>query len=175
MGKDKDLKKLLKSSVDDKLKNTIMMLIYLRKTMGPNGVREYYGKAIPEYLLVYEGLGGGKRMMIKAWKKTNPSGYMKKITEGLIEDLSFLVPPENYEIQVDTKKELRTKVNCDFIRALEKSGKKFKVDFDVRDCYCNEACTPMLTKVFEDLYLQLEVELMKEGCIRKVMISENSP
>ena len=174
MTKEKDLKRLFNLSLEDKLKNTIMMLIYLRKNGGAAAVRDYYGNAIPEYLLDYEGLGAGKRMMVKTWLKTSPHGYLKKITEGIKEDQAFMVPLEKYQMLNESKREIRTKIDCDFIRALEKSGKKFKCDFNVRDCYCKEACTPMMQKIFENFFLQSEVQYTETGCIRIVLVPDGS-
>jgi hypothetical protein len=170
MTHEKDLKRLFKNSFEDKLKNTIMMLMYLKDKAGETGVREYCGKAIPKYLFDYEGLGGAKLLLAKAWLKTNPHGYLKKITDDIIKSQEFIIPLEKYTIIQESKKELITKIDCDFIRALEKSSKKFKCAFNMRDCYCNEACIPMMTKVFENFFLKLEVELIKEGCVRKVLV-----
>jgi len=174
MTKEKDLKRLLNISVEDKLKNTIMMLIYLRKKDGAAAIRDYYGNAIPEYLLEYEGLGAGKRMMAKTWLKTSPHSYLKKIMEGIKEDQEFIVPLEKYEILKDSKKEISTKIDCDFIRALEKSRIKFKCDFDMRECYCKEACTPMMKRILENFFLQAEVTLTETGCIRTVSVPDSS-
>jgi hypothetical protein len=174
MMKEKDFKRLFTISLEDKLKNTLMMLIYLKRKDGAAAIRDYYGNAIPEYLLDYEGLGAGKRMMIKTWLKTNPHGYMKKIFDGIKEDQEFMVPLEKYKILKDTKKEISVEINCNFIRALEKSGKKFKCDFDLRECYCKDACTPMMKKVFENFFLQAEVTFTETGCIRTVLIPDET-
>ncbi len=170
MTHEKDLKRLFKNSFEDKLKNTIMMLLYLREKDGENGVRQYYGQAIPKYLFEYEGFGGAKLLMAKAYLRTNPHGYLKKITDDIIKSQEFIIPLEKYTIIQETKKEIITKIDCDFIRALDKGSKKFKCTFNMRDCYCKEACIPMMTRVFENFFLTLEVELLKEGCIRKVLV-----
>ncbi|MBD3230399.1 MAG: hypothetical protein GF329_19625 [Candidatus Lokiarchaeota archaeon] len=169
MNKEKWFKKLWKSAMIDDYKNIIMLLRYLYETGGTEKVREYYKDYVPNYLIDYQGLGKGKLMMIKAWKKSSSSGYMHKICDNIIKE-RLCWYHDDYEILEDDKNKLVYKINCDFIKSMKKHSKKFNCDFDIREVFCENACIPLLKQLFKTFLLNLEIETTNAGCIQKTMI-----
>ena len=77
MSKDKDLKRLYKVSLEDKLKNTIMILKYLREKGGDEEVKEYYGQAIPEYFYIMRCM-----VLPEDVVKDQPQGIYRIVSRG---------------------------------------------------------------------------------------------
>ncbi len=57
---------------------------------------------------------------------------------------------------------------------LEKTAKKFGCAFDIREYYCQNACIPLLSKILSDIYLRLNIDLTKDGCIQIIEIDKSS-
>lgn len=169
MNKEKLFKNLWKSAMVDDYKNIIMFLRYLYDEGGVEKIRNYYENHIPNYLIDYEGLGKSKLLMMRAWKKSNPNGYMHKICDSIIDE-RFCWYQDDYEIIEETKNNLSIKINCKFIKSMKKHAKKFKCDFDIREVFCQNGCIPMLKKLFNNFLLNLEIEPTEHGCIQNASI-----
>jgi len=173
MVKEKEFKKYYQNALLDDYKNVIMCVKYLYEKGGVNEVRNYYESSIPKFLLDYEDIGSAKLLFIKAWKKSNPSGYLHKITDNIIKE-RLCWYNDDFDLITDTKDELTYKINCSFIKGLEKHGKKFKCGFNIAEIFCHHACIPMLEKIFENFLLYLKVEVLKDGCLQKALINKES-
>ncbi len=132
--KDKNFKKIAKLAFEDKIKNIIFMMKFLDSKGGLEEVEEYFAQAIPSYVMEFEGIGDAKKWLLRQLAKSDPHGYMTKITD--------------------------------------KVKKEFQCDFDVRNYYCTNACIPILSKVYADIYLNIDVELNENGCTQTISVDE---
>ncbi|MHA1301431.1 MAG: hypothetical protein ACTSO9_18570 [Candidatus Helarchaeota archaeon] len=172
IGKEKNYRKLAKKAYDDKVSNIIFVMKFLDSKGGLELVREYFAEAIPDYVLQYAGTGSAGKMILKQLLKRNPVANIKKIIEKVIDDSEFLIPKDNYEPLEIKEEEVISKIKCKYIRDLIKKGKKFKCDFDLREYYCNNACIPLLSKIYKDIFLNFDVEITKSGCIQRISIDK---
>ncbi|MHA1381039.1 MAG: hypothetical protein ACTSRG_21945 [Candidatus Helarchaeota archaeon] len=139
---------------------------FLDSKGGLDLVKEYFAEAIPNYLLKYEGTGGAKKFIAKQWFKRNPSGYLHMIIDKLREDCEFL--SQKHEIIEDRGEQLVSKIDCKYLRKLIRKGKTYGCEFDLRDYYCKNTCIPLLSKLLNDAYIKINVELIKNGCIQTI-------
>lgn len=174
MPKDKNYKKMVKAAFEDKVNNTIMMMKFLHSKGGLELVREYFGEAIPSYLLEFAGLGDAQKWVLRQLAKTSPHAFMKQVGEKSRKEGQYMTPLENYEVLEDTKEQIRARIKCRLIKNLVKQGNKFQCDFDVRDYYCNNACIPLLSKAYSDICLNIKVDLNEDGCVQTVQVDKQA-
>ena len=173
MGKEKNYKKLGKKAIEDKVSNIIFIMKFLDSTGGLELVRKYFADAIPSYLIEYAGTGKAGKLIFKQLLKRNPSGNIKRVVEQVKSDNEFLIPLDDYEPLEIIDNQVISKINCSYIKKLIKQGKKFHCDFNLRDYYCKNACIPLLSRLYSDIFLKLNAELTKNGCIQRIEIDES--
>ncbi|MHA1143888.1 MAG: hypothetical protein ACTSRW_04055 [Candidatus Helarchaeota archaeon] len=172
MTKDKNFKKIAKLAFEDKIKNIIFMMKFLDSKGGLEEVEEYFAQAIPSYVMEFEGIGDAKKWLLRQLAKSDPHGYMTKITDKVKKDSQFIIPLENYVMLEDVKDRISFQISCKFMKSMVKQGRKFQCDFDVRNYYCTNACIPILSKVYADIYLNIDVELNENGCTQTISVDE---
>lgn len=172
MTKEKNYKNIAKSAFKDKVNNILFILKFLDAKGGLELIREYFTDAIPAYILEHEGFGGAKKWMLRQLLRTTPHGYMQKILDQVIQDGAFL--NQNFKIIENTKEQITSEIDCKYMRALVKQGRKYDCNFDIREYYCQNACIPLLKKLLADVYLNLKVELIKNGCVQTLKIDTTS-
>jgi len=170
--KEKNYKRIAKNAAKDKVSNIIFIMKFLNSKGGLELMREYFAEAIPRYVLDAEGVGGAKKWVMRQWAKRSAHGYMTKILETFKEDAELINPSENYELLEDSETKIVNKLKCNYRTRLIKAGKKYNCDFDVQEYYCNHACIPILSQIYADLYLIIDVELTKDGCIQTIQLDE---
>ena len=173
MTNNKDYKKLVKQAYDDKVNNIIYLLKFLNSKGGSELIKEYFGEAIPNYVKKYDAPGDAKRWIYRQWLKRDPVGNMKKVVDVIREGSEFYIPPKNFNTLEDEGNQLVSEIKCKYLKNLIKRAKKFGCEFDMRENYCKNACIPILTVLYSELYLDLSVELTKNGCKQTVVISES--
>lgn len=174
MPKDKkDYKKLVKAAFDDKVSNVVYLLKFLDSKGGPELIREYYAEAIPNFFKKYSSPGETVKKLYRFWLKRNPVNNLKKVIDSIREGSEFYLPPENFKIsQEDEGNEIVSTIKCKYLKNITKQAKKYQCDFDTREYYCKQACIPLLTVLYSEFYLDLSIELTKQGCIQKVRINK---
>ena len=173
MPKGKNYKKLVKLAFIDKIKNTVFMMKFLDAKGGLNLVREYFADALPGYILKYDGLGDAQKWILRQLARNSPHAFMRQIGEKARKDGEYMAPRENFDIIEDTKEQISVSIKCDFIKNILKQSKRFECNFDARDYYCNNACIPLLLKVYDDLYLQMDIQLNENGCVQTMRVNQS--
>ena len=166
----KNYKKLVKLAFMDKVKNTVILMKFLHAKGGINLVQEYFAEALPGYVLEYDRMGDAQRWVLRQLAKKTPHAFMKQVTEQAQKDTEFMTPRENFEILEDTKEQLAVSVKCEFLKQVLKEAKKYECDFDVREYYCKNACIPLLSKGYADIYMDLDIKLQDAGCIQTIRV-----
>ncbi len=172
MPKDKNYKSIANGAFEDKVNNIVFILKFLDSKGGLSLVKEYFTDAVPNYILQFVGFGGATKWVLRQILRTTPHVYLQKIVDRVKSDGDFL--KQDFELKEDSKNRIVSQLNCRYMRALVKKGKKFKCDFDIREYYCQNACIPLLSKVMADVYLTLDAELTPKGCIQTITIDKSS-
>ena len=170
----KNYKKLTKDALLDKAANTVMLMKFLNSKGGVNLVQEYFSDSIPNYILEFAGLGDAAKWILRQLARKSPNGFMNKVLNKSRDDGEYLAPLDSFETIENNKNHIITKINCLYLKKLRKKGKQYKCNFDMKEYYCKYACIPLLKKVHKDIYLNIDIELLKNGCIQTISVDSTS-
>ena len=116
MSKNKNYKKMIKSAVDDKINNLVLLIKFLNSKGGSNLVKEYFSDALPTYIMEYEGSGDAKKWIMRQLLRSGHLSYMSKVLKEGKKGLEFLIPLENYKTLEESEEKCVTQVKCKLIK-----------------------------------------------------------